>query len=226
MSPGIAKNLSSSIGKKLIMALSGLLLIAFLIAHLLGNLTLFADPDGGAFNAYAEKLRDMGPLLIVAELGLVALFGVHIAMALRVSMENREARKQGYVIRSNRGRKTLGSSSMLITGIAVFAFLLIHLKDFRFAHWFGGDFEADPAGLVKETLATPVHALLYVAALAFLTIHLTHAFQSALQTLGVNHPRLVGPIRMIGLVLALVLGIGFATMPLYYLIFWSGGAQG
>jgi succinate dehydrogenase / fumarate reductase cytochrome b subunit len=209
MTSRFVRVLSSSIGKKLVMAASGLLLVGFLVAHLAGNLTLLAG-DGEAFDAYAHKLRDTAPLLYVVEIGLLALFLVHIAMAFRVSMENREARGVGYVVRADRGKKTLGSSSMLVTGALVGAFLIVHLVDFRF----DSRFEEGPAQLVSATLTQPWKLALYLLSFGVLFVHLSHAFKSALQTLGINHPRYVGAIRVAGWSVAGLLAGGFALIPL------------
>ena len=105
----LARFLSSSLGKKSLMALTGLALIGFLILHLAGNLSLYADDDGTAFNAYAQELESFGPLLWVAEAGLLALFVVHIGLALKVSREGREARGIGYRVRANMGKKTVSA---------------------------------------------------------------------------------------------------------------------
>src|SRR5215211_153177 len=126
----LGKTLSSSIGKKLVMALSGLALIGFLITHLSGNLLIYRGESGEAFDAY-EHMLSSNPLLPVAEIALLALFVVHVALAFRLSMQNRESRRQRYAVRASRGEKTLASASMLTTGLVVLFFLVIHLWDFR-----------------------------------------------------------------------------------------------
>ena len=113
----VARFVSSSIGKKVLMALSGLALIGFLVAHVAGNLTLYADEEGAAFNAYAEQLEATQPLLFALEVGLLATFVVHIALAFAVTRRNQEARRRGYRVRSSFGRRTFASSSMVVTGV-------------------------------------------------------------------------------------------------------------
>lgn len=204
--------LASSLGKKALMALTGLLLVGFLVSHLAGNLTLYADKDGQAFNAYCAKLQSFGPLLLVAELLLALLFCAHIYLGVRLTMENRDARRDGYSIRNSRGKKTLGSSSMFFTGALVLGFLIKHLLDFRFDESFHGG----PAAAVRASFHEPVTVAIYVVGMAALGLHLSHAFRSAFQSLGIHHPRLVPLLERIGLALAIVLPVGFASMPLYF----------
>ena len=206
------------------MGLTGLLLVGFLIEHLAGNLTLFQDDDGSAFQAYKEGLESFGPLLTILEVGLFLVFGAHIAVALKLSLENREARKQGYVVRSNRGKATAASLSMLATGSIVLIFLIKHVVfDFRFNH---GYHEA-PADTVKETLASPFTGFFYLAAVGILGLHLAHGFRSAFQSLGVSHPKLDPLLDRAGIALAVALAVGFAAFPVYFLFFWNeGGANG
>jgi succinate dehydrogenase / fumarate reductase cytochrome b subunit len=211
----LRKTFTSSIGKKLLMAATGLALIGFLIAHLSGNLLLYRDRDGTAFGSYAEML-ERNPLLIVAELGLLALFAAHIYLGLRVALENRDARRARYAIRGSVGRNLPGARTMLVTGLIVLVFLAIHVWDFRLQK----ESAHDLARMVRERLSSPVGGAIYLAGVAALTLHLSHAFQSALQTLGVNHPKYTPLIARIGFGLALVLGLGFASFPVVYL--WLG----
>jgi succinate dehydrogenase / fumarate reductase cytochrome b subunit len=217
----LAEFLRSSIGKKVAMALSGIALYAFLVAHLLGNLTLLGG--NRAFNAYAEKLRAAGPLLVAAEIGLALVAAVHVYLAVRVSLENRDARLERYRVRASRGAASAGSLSMLVTGAIVLVYTVVHLLDFRF----DADFEGDPAALVERRLSQPSTAAFYVICMGALTLHLSHAFQSAWQTLGVSHPPLRAGLRALGLALALALGIGFALLPaLCYAGLLSAGGNG
>jgi len=209
--------LRSSIGKKSLMAVTGLLLILFLIAHVAGNLTLYADSDGAKFNAYAAQLEALGPLKLIAELGLVALFGVHIALGMRAILENREARPSRYKDPAPKGNRTFASMTMSITGLVVLVFLVIHITDFRMA-----DFsEQGLAALVIERLSSPVGGAIYFVSMAFLGVHLWHAFQSALQTLGFRHPSYAPTIALIGRVLAVAIAVLFASFPV--LLLATGG---
>lgn len=209
--------LSSSIGKKTLMALTGLGLIGFLVVHLAGNLTLYADDSGEAFNHYAEVLES-NPLLPFAEIGLLVLIVAHIGLGLLVSRENREARSDGYRIRSTKGRKTFASASMLATGLIIGLFIAVHVADFRVPKLFGDESVDDLAAAVKRRLGTPFGAGVYLLGVSALGIHLSHAFKSAFQTLGVNHPRYSPLIGKISLGLAVLLFLGFASFPIYCLV--------
>jgi len=211
--------LASSIGRKIVMGATGLLLVVFLVEHLAGNLELYRDADGAAFDEYVAFMKGFGPLLTVAEVGLALLFLCHIYLGLRLTLENRQARKHGYVVRNDHGARTFASASMHVTGALLLAYLLKHLYDFRLD---GGFFE-DPAGTVATTLSRPAHGLPYLLAAVVLGVHLRHGFRSAFQSIGVSHPRLDGLLEKAGLVVAALFALGFASFPLYYMLFWSPG---
>ena len=206
--------LTSSIGKKTFMALTGLGLVGFLVVHLAGNLTLYASNE--AFNAYAETLESYGILLNIAEVGLLGLFAVHIAVALRLSNENKNARPTAYQVRNSMGRKSIGSSSMLITGLIIGAFVVIHVIDFRIAK-LTGDID-DLALAVRERLGSPVGASIYLVGIIALGVHLSHAIQSAFQTLGGNHPKWSPILQGAARGLAAILTLGFASFPVILLL--------
>lgn len=212
----LTRTSQSSIGKKVLMALTGLALIGFLVAHLAGNLTFYADADGAAFDHYAETL-DSNPLLPIAEIGLLILFVAHIALGLRVTAQNRDARKQKYAIRTSHGARTPGSSTMILTGLVVLIFLVVHLFHFRLQKEEG----VSMAGLVRQELSQPLGAGVYVVGMIALAMHLSHAFKSALQTLGLNHPKYTPVIEKLSLGLGVALGLGFVSFPLY--VFFLGG---
>lgn len=222
MQSWLARFVSSSIGKKVLMALSGLALIGFLFVHVAGNLSLFADGEGTAFNAYAGKLEATQPLLFVAEIALLALFVVHVSLALVVTRGNQEARRKGYAVRSSLGRRTLASSSMVVTGLLVLVFLVIHVVDFRLPRVMGREGYDDLAAVVKARLASPAGAAIYLAGVAALGVHLRHAFHSALQTLGLQHPRYTPWLQRVGVAIAVLLFLGFASFPV---VLFLGGVR-
>jgi succinate dehydrogenase / fumarate reductase cytochrome b subunit len=205
----LAAFLRSSIGRKLVMSLTGAALIAFVLVHLLGNLTLYADTDGAAFNSYAHLL-EVNPLLPLAEIGLTVLFVVHIGLGIRTALDNREARPTRYKDLAPHGNRTLASTTMIVTGLLVLVFLVVHLIDFRFA-----ERHADGlAYMVVQRLATPLGAVVYLIGVVALGVHLWHAVQSVFQTLGLYHPRYRPMVVKAGWVLAVLVGLGFATFPL------------
>lgn len=220
----IANALASSIGRKAVVATTGLLLLGFLVEHLYGNLKLvpaFVWEEGTDFESYRDHLHSWGWLLKLAELGLFALFACHAYLALRLTLENREARRTRYVVRNDRGAKTFGSASMFYTGALILGYLIWHLLDFRF----DATYHEAPAATIAAELSEPGHGVLYVLASLVVGLHLTHGFQSALQSLGVNHPRWTPILRAAGWGVAIVLAVGFASIPAYYLFFWSEGAH-
>lgn len=224
MTSWIGKALGSSLGRKYLVAASGLLLVGFLVAHLLGNLNLLVDTTGGKFNQYAHFL-ETNPLLPVAEIGLAALFVLHVGMAITVTYKNRRSRASRYAVAGDKGKRTLASSSMIVTGLVVLVFLIIHLVDFRFTKdtaeavaRYGSNREMfDLASMVRARLASPVGATIYLIAVLVLGVHLTHAIRSAAQSLGVNHPNLNTLIVRGGIALAILLTLGFASFPIYYM---------
>jgi succinate dehydrogenase / fumarate reductase cytochrome b subunit len=199
---------TSSIGKKAFMSISGLLLIGFLVAHVAGNLTLFVDGDGSTFDAYANTLRT-NPLLPVLEIGLTALFLTHIALGMRTALENSRARPVRYKQLNAHGNRTWSSTSMIITGVIVLIFLVIHLYDFRLTA--GEDDLLAP--MVVARLSTPLGAGIYFIGVGALGVHLWHAFQSLFQTLGFHHSRYRPLIRAVGWGVAALLAVLFWLFP-------------
>lgn len=173
---------SSSVGKKYIMALSGLLLGGFLVVHAAGNSTIFLGRS--VFLAYAGHLHALEIAVAVAEGLLLALFLTHITTGLILFLENRQARPSRYAVYSSAGGSTWGSATMPYTGILILAFLLLHLMNFRFI-----DHDASIADIVGGVLSHPVYASLYAIGLGALALHVSHGFWSLFQSAGVNHPK-------------------------------------
>lgn len=206
---------TTSIVKKVLMALTGLIWVGFVIGHLTGNFLLFVGVD--AFNGYAEKLESLGPLLIVVEAGLVAFLLLHIYSGIKVNMENRAARPQGYSVSANGGRSSLASRTMPIGGIILAIFIVTHVKMFKF-----GDMTVHNGlwGLVMKTLGDPLMAGWYLLALVALGLHLSHGFSSAFQSMGVLKPEWRPKFKTGGVVLGWLIAAGFASMPIFAL--WLG----
>lgn len=213
----LIRTFSSSVGKKVLMALTGLSLLGFLFVHAGGNLTFYADEDGSAFDAYAEKIGG-NPLLPIAEVILAALFIAHIALGITVTLGNRAARSVNYTRRQNHGGRTAGSGTMWITGLAILVFLIIHIIDFRMQKEEGVSF----AGLMRVRLSQPLGAGIYALAMIALGLHLSHAFKSALQTFGLNHPKYNELVARLSIAFGVLLGLVFISFPVY--LFTGGGA--
>lgn len=203
--------LDSSIGKKITVALAGLLLVGFLITHLAGNLFLFGGES--VFNRYAEAIEH-NPLLPLAEIGLVGLFLLHIVQSARATLANRAARPQGYQVYKGKGARTPGSRTMALTGTLILAFIVVHVATFKFKA--GGPKGEELYQHVVNWFANPFYSGFYVLAVLGVGLHLSHGLQSALQTFGVNHPRYTPLVKKAGLGLAALITLGFASMPLYF----------
>jgi succinate dehydrogenase / fumarate reductase cytochrome b subunit len=213
--------LSSSVGTKILVALTGLGFAAFLVTHLAANLLVLVDPHG--YNAYSHKLIS-NPLIYVAEAGLVLLFGIHAFKAVAVTLQNRRARGQGYEVKRRAGhtsRKSLASTTMVLTGLWLLLFIVIHLKTFKFGPWYDTpDGMRDLTRLVREVYREPLHVVFYVLSMVVVGMHLSWGLSSAFQSMGLEHPRYNGLIRGAGLTIAIVMGLGFALIPV--LIYFGG----
>lgn len=214
--------LSSTVARKFIAGLTGVLLIAYLVLHLAGNLTLFAGPH--LFNFYAHKLESLGPLLIVAEVALALLFIVHAVIGVQVWLGKKRARPDGYAKTASRGepsRQTLASRSMIITGIVLLVFIPIHVWMFKFrptpVTMIDGHDARDLYALVLAAFKQPAIAWGYAITMGFLGFHLRHGFWSAFQSMGALNPRLLPLFYGLGLVVALILAGGFVVLPIWML---------
>lgn len=211
--------LRSSLGRKMIVALTGLALIGFVLGHMAGNLQVFLGRD--ALNAYAKSLQDLGGLLWVVRGGLLAVFVAHVVVALKLNAENRAARPTGYahggVVQASPGVRT-----MVLTGLTVLAFVAYHLAHFTFgavhADHYGVPADAlgrhDVFGMVVAGFSDPLVAGLYLVAIALLAVHLSHGFQSVFQTLGLTGARYESLIKCAGRGLAVLVFLGNASIPL------------
>lgn len=209
--------LSSSIGQKFVMGVTGLLLCGFLVAHLAGNLLLFAGAK--AFNEYAHALHQQWELLAIAELGLLLLFLAHVYLAITTAIGNTNARSAQYVMKQTKipGRVIGANSWMFASGAVVLGFVILHLIDLRFALRFDLKYvlETDPEAPYLNTitvLRNPISRLIYFVGVIILGIHLSHGFASAFQSIGLNHPKYMPMIKLLGKIFAIAIAIGFASI--------------
>ena len=205
----IIRALWSSIGKKFMMAVTGLAFIGFLMAHLAGNLTIYGG--GEAFNAYAEKLHSLGPLLIVFELGLVLFAGVHIVTGITLFLQNRQARPTGYTCYESSGGRTLSSRTMPYTGLIILGFVIFHLINFSFVD----KTDRTIFQIVSSAFANPLYVIIYISVMIIVALHVRHGFWSAFQTLGGNHPKYMPAIMVLSIVIGVVIAVGFGFLPIY-----------
>jgi succinate dehydrogenase / fumarate reductase cytochrome b subunit len=208
--------LGSSVGNKLLLGLTGLALFGFLIVHLAGNLLAFISPE--SYNEHAHALIS-NPLIIPAELGLVAIFLTHIYKAIVNYRQNRAARPVAYGVKKWAGgpsRKSVGSTTMIWTGLSVLLFVAIHLKLFKYGpvyHEAGSNFR-DLYRLLIDDFRKPGIVVGYVLAMFLLGMHLRHGISSAIQSLGLMPESWTTRILRGGIVLAVVIAGLFAIIPI------------
>lgn len=207
--------LTSSVGRKLIMALSGLFLCSFLIVHLYINLFLFKEDYGETFDLYSEFMATY-PLIRPIEIILFLGFIIHAVVGIWLWLANRRARPVRYkMIRSSESSE-LSSRIMWVTGIFVAAFLVIHINAFFVSSRFFPDGRS-MYRIVKEAFENPWMVGFYIVALVFLGYHLRHGFQSAFQTFGLRRTRYTWLIELVGAFFWLIIPLAFAAIPLYFL---------
>lgn len=200
----------ASILKKVLMAVTGLLLFGFVIGHLTGNFLLFKGAE--EFNAYAEFLHSLGGLLIVIELGLVAFFVAHIYLGIKATAENRSARPDGYNSTARAGESTFASRTMIVGGIILMVFVVTHVWSFKYGDHSG---EGGLWGLVVRTFQNPLIVAWYLLAMVALGLHLGHGFGSAFQSLGALKPHWRPKLKSTGYVVGWLIAAGFASMPVW-----------
>jgi succinate dehydrogenase / fumarate reductase cytochrome b subunit len=217
-----SRALSTSIGSKFLVAFTGLALVGFLILHLAGNLLILAGPE--TFNSYGHALIS-NPLIIPAELGLILILLLHIYKAVQHVVRGRSARPQRYTTHAWAGgasRKSLGSTTMILSGILVLAFLISHLANFKFGAYYAVSDNApdsenvrDLYRLVIEIFQNPGAVLFYVVAMVVTGLHLRHGISSAFQSLGLMAPGRTQALLTGGLWLAVLIAGGFALIPVW-----------
>ena len=217
---------ASSIGSKILIALTGLGLAVFLIGHLAGNLLFLAGPE--AFNRYSHALIS-NPLIYLVEMGLLAVFFLHVAKTVAGVLANRAARPTPYAVRrwaktkSPRSRKTLASSTMIVTGAITALFVVTHLATFKFGAYYqatGGI--RDLYRLQLEVFSSPAYVVFYLLTMGVIFFHLWHGLSSAAQSLGVDHPQWTPRILVAGRLLATALAGGFLIIPIYTFLLSRG----
>ncbi len=205
--------LKSSIGKKQVMAVTGLALCGFLVPHLTGNFLLFKGE--AAFNAYALFLHQIPGFLFI-ELGLAVMFILHIYLGIAVTRENRKAKSSRYAVNGSKGAKTFASSTMIYTGIILLAFLLIHVIGLRL----NPDVVNEPGNVnvyqkLAEIFTSLPYVILYVFASCAVGVHISHGFQSAFQSLGLTGPGFTPFIKKVSVAFGVLLAVGYSSLPIY-----------
>lgn len=208
--------LDSSVGTKILIGLTGFALFLYLIIHIVGNLMVFGGRD--FFNAYAATLGN-NPLLPAIEIGLLLVFVLHIYKTTRMFVANKAARPVAYTKKKSAGhttRKTLASTTMIVSGLWLVIFLIVHVRTFRFgAHYPLGDGENDLFRVEMEAFHNPLVVVFYLISMVVVGTHLYHGISSSLQSLGVSHPRWTPRILFAGKILASAFAVGFIAIALW-----------
>lgn len=215
--------LTSSIGRKLLMSLTGLFLIVFLLVHLVGNLQLLYGDGGEAFNVYA-KFMTTNPLIKLSSYLLYTGILLHAIQGWLLWRKNAAARGTNYAVKVTRTVNTsaFASKRMGWLGTIVFVFLLIHLYQFWLQMKLGnipmvsyeGESVKDLYAIVSEAYLNPIYVVFYVVSMVVIAYHLLHGFQSAFQSLGINHSKYSPLIHTVGKAYAILIPLGFAIIPI------------
>lgn len=222
----MANILSSTIGKKVIMSLSGLFLITFLLVHMSVNLTLLAGPD--QYNAAAHFMAT-NPFIKIMEPMLAIGFFVHIFYALVLTLRNMKSRPVAYKVKNDAHSSSWSSRNMLVLGAFLMLFLIIHMANF----WVkmkltGDDLLANVVvdgvemhnsyALVSNLFQCWWYDLLYIVSFFLLGFHLTHGFWSAFHTIGLNNQIWFKRLKTVGTIYTVIIVAGFTIVPLYFLL--------
>lgn len=223
---------TSSIGKKLIMSLTGLFLITFLLVHLVGNLQLLIPDDGEAFNIYGDFMTS-NPFIKFTSYGLYFFILLHAILGLVLWSQNKKAATgtSRYAVNNLKGADNNPSlaKNMAALGTIVLIFLIIHMYQFWFKMKIGALPDVTYGDQTVSNLYEPVYAaftnvgfvLFYVASMFFLALHLKHGFWSAFQTLGLSHKKYTPIIKLLGLAYSILIPLGFAIIPIYFYVAYS-----
>src|SRR5947207_3330688 len=212
MSPRL-RVLSSSVGMKLLIGITGLALFLYLLVHIAGNLMVFGGPF--LFNKYAYTLEG-NPLLPIVEIGLLAIFAVHVFKTVRMFVQNQQARPVAYVKKQYAGppsRKTFASSTMIFSGLWLLVFVVIHVKAFRYGTeyvWPAGG--RDLYRLEMENFFSPLTVGFYVLSMVVVGSHLWHGISSAIQSLGIDDGRCTPRALAAGKVVAVLIASVFIVI--------------
>jgi succinate dehydrogenase / fumarate reductase cytochrome b subunit len=218
------RTFSTTVGAKILIGITGIALFLYLVIHIAGNLVIFFGPT--VFNRYAYILES-NPLLPVVELGLLAIFLIHVYKTIRNYLQNQAARPVAYAKKRNAGppsRKTVASTTMIFSGLWLLVFIIIHVKAFRY----GTEYEWPAGGRdlyrqEMENLSNPLVVGFYVLSMLVVGSHLYHGIASSLQSLGVDHHRWTPRLLTAGKVVAVLIAGGFAVIAVW--AYLTGGVR-
>ena len=214
----------SPVGKKVVTGITGIALTLFVLVHMTGNLAFFADETGEAYNRYSHFLtHQLGLLFYVIEIVLLAILLLHLSIGVNIWLGKRRARPRDYATYRTAGgpsRQTLSSRSMILTGVILLAFTVLHLVSFKYGTFYASDILVDGepirdiARLVREKFTTPLYGIGYPVLMLLLAFHLRHGVWSAFQSLGAVRPSATPAVYGTGTLVGIAIGVGFLVLPL------------
>lgn len=208
----------SSIGRKMVMGICGLVWTLFVFAHMAGNLLIFAGAE--TYNKYGHAITSNKPLLFFAEAVLILSLIVHVVLAIQLTRENRKAKPLKYAVGAS-SQKTVSpaSKTMIFHGVILLFFIISHLLTFKYGTVYTVTYDGvemrDLHKLIVEVFQQPGFVVGYVFCLILLGAHLSHGTSSVFQSLGLNHPSYTPKIKAIGFLYAFVVTAGFIAQPIY-----------
>ena len=209
---------NSTVGTKLLIGLTGLALFVYMVLHLAGNALIFAGED--IFNEYSHALIS-NPLIVPIEIGLLLIFLVHIYKAITNYMRNSAARPIGYEKKeyaNHTSRKSISSSTMIVSGLILLLFVVVHVKQFKFGSYYQTVASAEVRDLYRteiEIFKQPLWVAFYVLGTFAVGLHLRHGIASGFQSIGLDHPTYSRRLTMISTILAVIIGGGLAIIPVW-----------
>ncbi len=211
---------TSSVGRKILMAITGQLMVLFVIVHLLGNSTIFVGLDW--LNAYAKHLKDLGPFVWVFRLSMLGLLLVHMFYGIQLTLENSAATPESYAV-NNKMKATFASENMIWTGLLMLCFIIYHLCHFTAritpdivnkTDYLG---RFDVFTMVTTSFKSGIISLVYIVAMICLFLHLSHGIQSFFQTMGWNNDRSEPLFTKLGTIMAVIFLVGYGSIPVFIL---------
>ena len=208
----------STVGKKYIMGITGLIWTGFVLGHMAGNLLILVDPK--LYNLYGHAIVSNLPLLYGSETVLVLALLVHVFTAIRLTAQNNAARDQSYYMGTN-GEKavTFASRTMIFTGSIILVFFIYHIITFKYGAWYTVTYDGvemrDLHRLVLEVFQQPVYVIGYLLSMIVLGLHLSHGVSSMFKSWGFNHPKYTPLLEKFGYVYAVIVAAGFISQPIY-----------
>lgn len=214
----------STIGRKQMVGVAGLLLCGFVLTHMAANMLIIFDSR--MYNEYSHKLVS-NPLIYLAEAALALFFISHIVLALKTQLRNWASRDARYAVKANGPKKTSPVAKALwAQGVIILVFLVLHLLTFKFGTFYSinyGEGEIrDLHRLVVEIFQIPTYVVWYLISLIILSLHLGYGFSSSFQTLGFNHPKYTPLIKAGGIAFSVIVTLGFLSQPIYVYFFLKG----